>query len=362
MKKFHFLDGFKIGGIENQAITLSSLKTSKEDNFLINLNKSKNDYSDNFFKQKKYKNLKIISYERKQSLSLSFMIFKKFRNYNTSDFIIYFNNINSLWVIIGAKFAGINNIAVCIQNSIIGNFRKNIKTIILLKIFNKLKVKLVPCSKAVLNSYLKIDRKIKFCSVIPNCIDVKNFKREVEKIKKNRKLDNLKTITMIARLDNIKDQETLIKAYSKLKEKCKLVLVGDGEKKSKLEKIAQNLGLEPKEIFLGSRNDISNILANADIFAFSTSEAEGFGIVIIEAMAAGLPIIATDVPACREVLDNGNAGLLVPEGRVDLWIKEIKSLLNSEKLRDHYINKSIKNLRNYDSKNVILKWENIFLK
>ena len=52
MKKFHFLDGFKIGGIENQAFTLASSKSSNADNFLINLNKSKNDYSDNFFKKK----------------------------------------------------------------------------------------------------------------------------------------------------------------------------------------------------------------------------------------------------------------------------------------------------------------------
>ena len=361
MKKFHFLDGFKIGGIENQAFTLASSKSSNVDNFLVNLNKSKNDYSDNFFKQKKYKNLKIISFERKKGLLLSFMIFKKFRKYNSSDFIIYFNNINSLWVIIGAKFAGIRNIAVCIQNSIVGNFKQNYKSIILTKIFNSLRVKLVPCSNAVLNSYLKIDKKIKFCNVIPNCIDVKNFQKEV-KIKKNRKLNKFKTIIMVARLDNIKDQETLIKAYSKVDKKCKLVLVGDGKKKAKLEQMALNLDLDPKEIFIGSRNDIPNILASADIFALSTTEAEGFGIVIIEAMAAGLPIIASDVSACREILDNGNAGILVPTGRVDLWAKEIKNLLGSKKLREYYIGKSIKNLQNYDSKNVILKWENVFLK
>ena len=361
MKKFHFLDGFKIGGIENQAFTLASLKTSKADNFLINLNKSKNEYSDKFFKQEKYKNLKIISLKRKKGLLLSFMIFKKFRKHKTSEFIIYFNNINSLWVIIGAKFAGIRNIAVCIQNSVIGNFKKNFKAIILTKIFNSLRVKLVPCSNAVLNSYLKIDKKLKFCNVIPNCIDVKNYQREV-KILKNRKINKCKTIIMIARLDNIKDQETLIKAYSKIENKCKLLLVGDGKKKAKLEQLAINLDLDPKEIFLGSRNDIPNILANGDIFALSTTEAEGFGIVIIEAMAAGLPIIASDVSACREVLDNGNAGILVPIGRVDLWTQEIKNLLNSKKLRDYYINKSIKNLQNYDSKNVILKWENVFLK
>ena len=126
--------------------------------------------------------------------------------------------------------------------------------------------------------------------------------------------------------------------------------------------MAYNLNLDPQKIFLGSRTDIPNLLANADIFALSTKGEEGFGIVLIEAMAAGLPIIATDVSACREVLDNGNAGILIPPGRADIWIKEIKSLLNSEKRRDYYINKSILNLQKYDLENVKYKWMNLFCK
>ena len=121
------------------------------------------------------------------------------------------------------------------------------------------------------------------------------------------------------------------------------------------------LNLDYKKIFLDSRNNIPELLANADIFAFSTTAEEGFGIVLIEAMAAGLPIIATDVPACREVLDNGKAGILVPTKRVDIWTKEITELLDSKKIRDFYKKKSIQNLKNYDSKNIKLKWENLFL-
>ena len=167
---------------------------------------------------------------------------------------------------------------------------------------------------------------------------------------------------MVARMDHIKDQETLIKAYSKIKDKCKLVLVGNGKKKKKLERLAMKLNLDYKTIFLDSRNDIPKLLANADIFALSTTAEEGFGIVLIEAMAAGLPIIATDVPACREVLDNGKAGILVPSKRVDIWIKEISGLLDSKKIRDLYKKKSIQNLKNYDLKNIKLKWENLFSK
>ena len=165
---------------------------------------------------------------------------------------------------------------------------------------------------------------------------------------------------MVARLDEIKDQETLLRAYAKVHKKCNLILVGDGNKKEYLEGIASGLGLDIKKIFIGSKLDIPEILSEADIFAFSTTLSEGFGIALIEAMAAQLPIIATDVPACREVLDNGKAGILIPLGRVDLWIKALNQIISSSSKRDYYINKSIQNLKKYDVNNVKNKWAGLF--
>ena len=77
-------------------------------------------------------------------------------------------------------------------------------------------------------------------------------------------------------------------------------------------------------------------------------------------MAAGLPIIASDVPACREVLDNGKAGILIPLGRVDLWIKALNQMISSSGKRDYYIKKSIQNLKKYDVNNVKNKWAGLF--
>jgi Glycosyltransferase len=58
-------------------------------------------------------------------------------------------------------------------------------------------------------------------------------------------------------------------------------------------------------------------MGKADVFAFSVRAEEGLGIALVEAMAAGLPVVATDVGACREVLDNGRCGLLVPAADPD---------------------------------------------
>ena len=357
---FHILDGIKIGGIENLALTLSSEKISKEQNYLINLDKKINNYSNYFSKNNKYKNLKIISFERKKGFLIIPLLIKLFSKNKPHKVIIYFNNITSLWVVLGAKISGINNLAICVQNSIKNLSNKNLKLIFLMRIFNILNVKLVPCSKAIRDAFLNFNKKIKFCEVIPNCINVKNFQKQVKKNRKFKKLNSFKTIMMVARLDEIKDQETLLKAYAKIYKKCNLILVGDGNKKEYLQGIASKLGLDIKKIFIGSKLDIPEILSDADIFAFSTTLSEGFGIALIEAMAAKLPIIATDVPACREVLDNGKAGILIPLGRVDLWIDALNQMISSSSKRDYYIKKSIQNLKNYDVSNVKNKWGSLF--
>ena len=89
-----------------------------EKNYLINLNKNINDYSNYISKNNQYKNLKIISFERKKGILIILLIIKLFSINKPHNVIIYFNNITSLWVVLGAKISGINNLAICVQNSI----------------------------------------------------------------------------------------------------------------------------------------------------------------------------------------------------------------------------------------------------
>ena len=153
---FHILDGIKIGGIENLALTLSSEQISMEQNYLINLNKNINYISEN----NQYKNLKIISIERKKGILIIPLIIKLFSKNKPYKVIIYFNNITSLWVVLGAKISGINNLAICVQNAVKKLSNKDLKLIFLMRIFNILNVKLVPSSKAISNSFLNFKKKI----------------------------------------------------------------------------------------------------------------------------------------------------------------------------------------------------------
>jgi glycosyltransferase involved in cell wall biosynthesis len=139
-----------------------------------------------------------------------------------------------------------------------------------------------------------------------------------------------------------------------------LVIAGDGSLRKKLEKFAFGNHISDRVIvpvedelffsekhlnlstvsFLGSRNDIPDLLHQSSVFILSTTPGEGFGTVLLEALASGLQVIASDVPACREVLKNGKYGILVPFNDPDaLSVAIIRAFKNpiSEKQRQENI-------------------------
>jgi len=137
-------------------------------------------------------------------------------------------------------------------------------------------------------------------------------------------------LAMVARLELHKDQPTLIRAMSLLRDQglaAELWLIGEGSRRLQLEALISELQLADRVQLLGTRRDITDILAKLDLFVFSARPDEGFGIALAEAMAAGVPIVATDVGACREVLRDGRCGLLVPPGSPECLALGISQVL-----------------------------------
>jgi glycosyltransferase involved in cell wall biosynthesis len=117
----------------------------------------------------------------------------------------------------------------------------------------------------------------------------------------------------VARLDPVKDLKTLIAAYARLHTHpghAALVLVGDGEERAALEACARDLGVAGGVHFVGYRADIRHLLAAFDVYV-NSSVSEGVSLTILEAMATGLPVVATRVGGTPEVVLHGNTGLLV---------------------------------------------------
>ncbi len=123
---------------------------------------------------------------------------------------------------------------------------------------------------------------------------------------------------LVARLSPEKDVATLIYAVKVILHHLApkdpafaLEIAGDGATRSQLETLSQSLGLGDTVRFLGERNDIPTLLANASMFILP-SLTEGISLTLLEAMARGLPVVATRVGGNPEVVVDGNTGFLVP--------------------------------------------------
>lgn len=172
------------------------------------------------------------------------------------------------------------------------------------------------------------------------------------------------TIVTVGRLVPSKDHALLLEAFAKVREKLdsKLIIVGDGPERSRLEKLARDLGIDDDVWFTGWRQDPHSIMSRCDVFVM-TSRYEGFGNVIVEAMACGLPVISTDCPGGpREILQGGDAGLLVPVGDVQKLAQSIIEILTDSQLRNRYAEKSIRRVRDFDIERIADQYIGVMLK
>lgn len=121
-------------------------------------------------------------------------------------------------------------------------------------------------------------------------------------------------VVQVARLDYLKDHPTAVRAVGRVARQrpgVRLLLVGEGPERDKIEAEVRRLGLEESVLFLGLRKDVGRLLGAADLFLL-TSTSEGIPLTIIEAMAAGLPVVSTDVGGTAEVVVEGQTGSLAP--------------------------------------------------
>jgi glycosyltransferase involved in cell wall biosynthesis len=148
------------------------------------------------------------------------------------------------------------------------------------------------------------------------------------------RLDHGKTLscTMVARFADYKDHGVLLRAFAKVPGQPRLKLVGDGASLPAAKKLAEDLGIRDRVEFKGARGDVPEILAQTDVFVLA-SKTETLPISILEAMRAGLPVIASDVGGISEEVVDGETGLLVPVGSVEELSAALRRLLADKQLR-----------------------------
>jgi phosphatidylinositol alpha-mannosyltransferase len=173
-------------------------------------------------------------------------------------------------------------------------------------------------------------------NIIPNGIDLELFSPDVSPI--SEFCDGKLNIVFVGRLEKQKGVDYLIRAYRRVRQEisnARLIIIGPGTRlRGKYEKEVLRSGLKDV-IFVGGRSqsELPPYYKAADVFCAPATGLESFGIVLLEAMAVGKPIVATNIEGYNGVLTHGMEGLLVPPKNEKMLAQALVSLLTNESLR-----------------------------
>ncbi len=237
---------------------------------------------------------------------------------------------------IAAKIAGVKIIINHVHSTYF-EYRK--RHVLMEKFLSTFTDKIISCSKAV-EGFIREHEKIDPLKtvVIYNGVDTDRFfnvgdiseEKEQLKIKPDDSI-----IGIVASLTPNKGHKYLFSAAARLLPlfpKTKLLIIGNGYFKEELQKEARKLGITPQVIFAGARRDIPEVLSMMDIFVLTSCEREGLGISVIEAMAAGKPVIANSIGGIPEVVKHGVNGILVPPKDPKALSEAIIALLKDKQM------------------------------
>jgi len=167
----------------------------------------------------------------------------------------------------------------------------------------------------------------------------------------------------VGRLTAIKGHKYLIEAARKILQKIPdtaFVFLGDGELTNELKMQAASAGISDKVIFLGWRSDVAEVMSTFDLFILPSLN-EGMGKVLVEAMAMGKPIIASDVGGISDLVTDGKNGLLVPPMNSDALANGIEALVKNHQTRMTMGEEGKKLSQEYDVSSMISKIDGLYL-
>jgi glycosyltransferase involved in cell wall biosynthesis len=178
---------------------------------------------------------------------------------------------------------------------------------------------------------------------IHNGVDIKQFAPEGREMASTMLGLNDQTVAIgiVGRLDPVKDHASLLQAFATIKQLDKpirLIIVGAGPMRNAIESQAQHLGIADSVALLGERHDVASVMRAFDIFALS-SIAEGISNTILEAMATGLPVVATKIGGNPELVQHEVTGRLVNVGDVPSMAAALQQYVDDTNLRtEHGLN------------------------
>lgn len=207
--------------------------------------------------------------------------------------------------------------------------------------------------------FFKIEKDIK---VIPNFVDVKRFHQtDKNHFKQMLAPEGEKILAHVSNFRAVKRVQDVVSIFDRVKKQIpsKLLMIGDGPDRLKVEEQARNLGIYDDIRFLGKQEQISEILSITDLFLLP-SETESFGLSALEAMACGVPVISTNAGGLPEINVQGKTGFLSNVGDVDDMSKNAIHILNDSDRLLHFKKAAISHARKFEKQHIIPQYEKLY--
>lgn len=212
--------------------------------------------------------------------------------------------------------------------------------------------KIVAVSSAVKDSLIKHGIEPERIAVINNGINISryNIKHSVS----STSVSSTFVFLTIGRLIYQKGMDILLQAFSKLSGEPVLLMIGSGSDEDMLKKIANELNISERVNFLGTRHDIPDILSTCDCFVLA-SRWEGLGIVVLEAMASKKPIIISNFPAGKDMIEDSISGLIVEMENIDSLARAMDKMILDADLRNRLSKSAYKRVQEFSIQNHVNK-------
>lgn len=271
-------------------------------------------------------------------------------------------------LVYGALAASLSKVNAYVHTRHGRNDPDNSKSTFMSRFFSAFTDKIVCVSQDIYKVSLEKEKiSTQKLEVIRNGIDINKFVNATSKDEYLLNQLGIKTdafvIGTVGRLSRIKNQMFLMDAFKHLfsaHSDTRLIVIGDGPLKQDLIEHVDEIGLRGKVLFLGERKDVASLMKLFDVFVLP-SLSEGISLVILEAMAAGLPIIATNVGGNLELIKEGENGFFVSLGNPLYLSSAIERLMQDSKLRRSISeNNRKKALAEFDIAVMCKKYESLY--
>jgi len=329
---------------------------------------------ENSFKNKIPKNISIINLGSTYAVVLLLKLIKHFNKNQPDVFVSAYSHMNIVSLV--AKILSKTKTKVVIKECNMFSFNKitarnffrrivaKFVLPLLMKIFYPLADSIICVSEGVAEDIYHIIGRKKEIKVIYNSV----INRKIYKLSKERvshpwfKKTKIPIILAVGRLAKEKDYPSLLRAFKLVvkERQVRLVVLGEGSERKKLEQISKKNKISDNVAFLGFQNNPYKYMKRASVFALSSLH-EGFGNVIVEAMACGVPVVATDCKSGPgEIIKNKENGILVPVSDDKAMFQAIIGILDDSRLAKKIVQKGTERAKHFLTELGFLEYDKIF--